>query len=635
MISQLIKIFKMSSKINFVKTLKYFAILSLMALAQIAYSQKPQAKRNSPVPLTPKQEETVKFYLDKSTRLETEEKDLKEASRFLNDAALIYWENFQYQKAVNLYEKSAALNATLGNLSGLSMLQNNLGMIYSDLSDYTKSLDYFQKTLEHRRKTNEKLGMISALVNCSVVLNNLKRYDESIKYLEEATALAKEINDVEQIRMCYGLLSETYEKNGNSEKSIYYFNFYRSLNDLISNEKVAEAQRSTEEAQLKNLQLEVAKRDKELELYRKQQEVEQEHEKNSALYKNLSKTEVVVELLKKETELKKLEAARQEEKFKQERMIKNIAIGGIAFFVLLLGFVIKSFFQKKKDNKLLGEQNTAIREQQSLILEKNDALNVAYTDIAVKNTQITDSINYASRIQSSMLNKHEGLQKYIPQSFIFFQPKQVVSGDFYWYAEIDKKIIVAAVDCTGHGVPGAFMSLIGSNLMNSIVEQQRVTSPAEILKRLHSGVNKALNQTLTDNKDGMDAAICTIDKEKKSLLFSGAHNPLVLINNGEMNFFKGSRQSVGGKEEQKSFDEIEIPFQAGARFYLYSDGYEDQFGGKDDRKFTSKKFKELLFEIHTKPMDEQGELIKKTINAWKEGYKQIDDILVMGGLIES
>jgi serine phosphatase RsbU (regulator of sigma subunit) len=616
----------MSSKINFVKTLKYFAILSLMALAQIAYSQKPQAKRNSPVPLTPKQEETVKFYLDKSTRLETEEKDLKEASRFLNDAALIYWENFQYQKAVDLYEKSAALNATLGNLSGLSMLQNNLGMIYSDLSDYTKSLDYFQKTLEHRRKTNEKLGMISALVNCSVVLNNLKRYDESIKYLEEATALAKEINDVEQIRMCYGLLSETYEKNGNSEKSIYYFNFYRSLNDLISNEKVAEAQKNTEKAQLKNLQLEVAKRDKELELYRKQQEVEQEHEKNSALYKNLSKTEVVVELLKKETELKKFEAARQEEKFKQERMIKNIAIGGIAFFVLLLGFVIKSYFQKKKDNKLLGEQNTAIREQQSLILEKNDALNVAYTDIAVKNTQITDSINYASRIQSSMLNKHEGLQKYIPQSFIFFQPKQVVSGDFYWYAEIDKKIIVAAVDCTGHGVPGAFMSLIGSNLMNSIVEQQRVTSPAEILKRLHSGVNKALNQTLTDNKDGMDAAICTIDKEKKSL---------VLINNGEMNFFKGSRQSVGGKEEQKSFDEIEIPFQAGARFYLYSDGYEDQFGGKDDRKFTSKKFKELLFEIHTKPMDEQGELIKKTINAWKEGYKQIDDILVMGGLIES
>jgi serine phosphatase RsbU (regulator of sigma subunit) len=614
--------------------LKFVAMVALLALAPLAFSQKPQAKRNTPIALTVKQEETVKFYLEKSKRLETEEKDLKEASRFLNDAALIYWESFQYQKAVDLYEKSAELNTTLGNVSGLSMLHNNLGMIYSDLGNYEKALDYFQKTLKHRRKTNEKLGMISALVNCSVVMNNLRRYDESINHLDEATALAKEINDVEQIRMCYGLLSETYEKKGDSEKSIYYFNFYRSLNDMISNEKVAEAEKSKEEALLKNLQLEVAKRDKEIELYRKQQEVEKEQEKNSALYKNLSKTEVVVELLKKEGELKKLEAQQQEEKFSQERLIKNVAIGGIAFFVLLLGFVIKSYIQKQQDNKLLGEQNTEIREQQAVILEKNDALNVAYTDIEVKNTQITDSINYASRIQSSMLNKHEGLQKYLPKSFIFFQPKQVVSGDFYWYAEIDKKIIVAAVDCTGHGVPGAFMSLIGSNLMNSIVEQQRVTSPAEILKRLHAGVNKALNQTQTDNKDGMDAAICVIDKEKKSLLFAGAHNPLVLINNGEMNFFKGSRQSIGGKEEQKSFEEIEIPFQNGARFYLYSDGYEDQFGGQDDRKFTSKRFKELLVEIHAKPMNEQGELIKKTINAWKEGYKQIDDILVMGGLIE-
>jgi serine phosphatase RsbU (regulator of sigma subunit) len=132
----------------------------------------------------------------------------------------------------------------------------------------------------------------------------------------------------------------------------------------------------------------------------------------------------------------------------------------------------------------------------------------------------------------------------------------------------------------------------------------------------------------------MDAAIITIDTQAKLLLFSGAHNPLVLINKGELNHFKGSRQSVGGKEEQKEFEQVEIPFESGACFYLFSDGYEDQFGGSENKKFTSKKLRELLLQIHTKPMSEQTDMMKKTIDQWKEGYKQIDDILVMGGVIE-
>ncbi len=256
------------------------------------------------------------------------------------------------------------------------------------------------------------------------------------------------------------------------------------------------------------------------------------------------------------------------------------------------------------------------------------------TEITKKNDDIESSIRYASRIQAAILPQKNKIKKLLPESFILFKPRDIVSGDFYWLSENDGKIIITAVDCTGHGVPGAFMSMISSTILNEIVNQKNIVNSASILENLHTGVNTSLKQKETANQDGMDMALCTIDKENKVCYFSGAKNPLVYIQNGELKQLKGDKMPIGGmlseRKNHKPFASYEIPLKEDNTFYLFSDGYQDQFGGPKGRKFMRKRFKELLFEIHQKPMEEQKLILDKEIELWKGKLEQIDDILVIG-----
>jgi len=281
-----------------------------------------------------------------------------------------------------------------------------------------------------------------------------------------------------------------------------------------------------------------------------------------------------------------------------------------------------------------------VEEQKENLNRFNEELNATLElvstqkhEIEIKNRDITSSINYAKRIQTALLPEAAKLKRALPEHFIFLKPRDIVSGDFYWFMESEDKVFLAAADCTGHGVPGAFMSVIGDVLLNQIVSEQKITSPDLILNHLHKGVQKILRQNETENRDGMEIALCVIDYKTGVLNYAGAMSSLYFFRNGESTELKGDRCSIGGVqlEENRIFTLHSIEINEPLAFYIFSDGYKDQFGGPDGRKFMSKKFKEMLAEIHRLPSAEQRQKVEGEIVKWAgDKFKQTDDMLVIG-----
>lgn len=258
-------------------------------------------------------------------------------------------------------------------------------------------------------------------------------------------------------------------------------------------------------------------------------------------------------------------------------------------------------------------------------------------EIENKNRDITDSINYAQRIQASVLPPIKRLQDFFPGSFIFYQPRDIVSGDFYWYDKVwDNKFVIVCADSTGHGVPGAFMSMIGATLIKDICSRRDVRSPSMILKTLDMEIMNALNQNIEAERsnDGMDIIVAEIDLKSKNLRIASAMRPVILYIKDELIYVKGSRNSVGGRFDQESetkvFEEEEYLLSSGDLIYMFSDGYPDQFGGPLGKKFKMVRLKNLLVDIHDKPMDEQYNYVRNNFNLWKEDLEQVDDVLFMG-----
>ena len=306
----------------------------------------------------------------------------------------------------------------------------------------------------------------------------------------------------------------------------------------------------------------------------------------------------------------------------------------VCCMMLLTGFVFFIFFhyrEKRKTNILLKERNK----------------------------KIMDSINYASRIQKSILLPENEIKKILPESFIYFQPRDIVSGDFYWFAEVDEAhllcepivnkdellstsnsrlIIVAAVDCTGHGIPGAFMSLVGNSLLNEIIHEKHIIQPDSILKSMHNGVFKALHQKegVSLIQDGMEMSICVINPDKKHIEFSGAMNPIYIVKDNIVHMIKPDMLAIGGrsfrtrKNTEVEFTKQIIPIEKNMSVYMFTDGFADQFGGPENKKFNTTQFKNLLLNIHSMDMEMQKTAIEETIKNWRGDQKQTDDMLVIG-----
>lgn len=298
----------------------------------------------------------------------------------------------------------------------------------------------------------------------------------------------------------------------------------------------------------------------------------------------------------------------------------GILVGSVAVFSVLLLLARYRLTKKEIIARLKLAESNELLNDQKVIIEEN-------------HRSITDSIRYAEKIQHSILPDPNYIRRYLPESFVLFKPKDIVSGDFYWFAQSGDKKVIAAVDCTGHGVPGALMSMLGNSLLNRIVNDLNITEPAQILNELRNGVINSLKKNGTDPANGgMDMALCTIDSENRKLEFAGAFNPLVYVRNGEIGQVRANRMPIGRyiHKSTEPFTNHVLDIEPGDVFYLFSDGFQDQFGGPKDRKFGSKQFKQLLLSIHELPILKQKAALEKALTDWQGDQEQIDDVVVIG-----
>lgn len=375
------------------------------------------------------------------------------------------------------------------------------------------------------------------------------------------------------------------------------------------------------------------------------------HDQQIIINKQKSDVEKQKNILDKQNlhiEEQKKEISESEIKIKQQNLLisekialieKQKLVLGFSFILILaisfLGyFIYRSYKIKKLANIALEEKNRTILAQKAEIEEQRDIAENQRDQIAFQKRHIMDSIEYAKRIQTAILPSLELFSDKL-EHFVLYKPKDIVSGDFYWQSDLGDEMIVVVADCTGHGVPGAFMSMLGVSLLNEIIEKQEVISPDEILNRLRHGIINSLKQKEKADikegmKDGMDVAVCSINFNKNRLMFAGANNPLYLIRNNELSEIKGDKMPVAIHSVMNPFTLHELELQKGDSFYTFSDGYSDQFGGAENKKFLSKNFRNTILSFQGLPMLQQGVRLNEIFEQWRGENEQVDDVTVVG-----
>ena len=578
--------------------------------------------------------------------------DFNSAISIYTKTATTYWVAGNTNEAKTLFQKAINLSQSIGNNNALKILYTNIGMIDVDQENYSEAISSFEKCLAINRQQNRKPEIASTLINIANAYKDSDQPKQALKPAEEANTIAKEINDPKLLRNTYSLLSEIYDALGDANKSAEYFSLYTAFSRKIQRDEVqkkeAQAKELVNQAQSQLSEIKTQKELTEQELQAKQQALETVSDSLARAEQLTQEQQMEISLLSKEKQL-------QDITIKNQKLVRNIFIVIILAVLGIAIMITRYYLQKKKSNEKLEKQNREIIAQRDLIEAKSNELLVAMQQIEKQNRDITSSINYAQRIQEALLPTYDMLIPTINDAFILFHPREIVSGDFYWFSgytgsksiktssnrhfiqlpnktENESGFLIAAVDCTGHGVPGAFMSMIGLNLLDTLA-RSGITSPNEMLNEMHRYVRYLLKQENNDSRDGMDMALCNIKNNGQTIEFAGAKNPLYYITNGELFQIKGDPVPIGGlqKEEKREFTLHTINIDSPTSFYIFSDGFIDQFGGTDGRKFSSKRFKELLMTIQDLPMLQQQEILETTLEEWRgEEYQPIDDVLIVG-----
>ncbi|MBL7887942.1 MAG: tetratricopeptide repeat protein [Bacteroidia bacterium] len=489
----------------------------------------------------------------------------------------IYSDKKEFKKSLDYYFQSLELFLEVQNEEAIATNYNNIADTYLELKDYAKSLLYIMKAKELYEKIGNTYGLSLALNNIGDYYMKVGDAEKALEYYKRGLEKGKEIEANEHIIASYQGISEAYKKSGNYKMALQYHELFQQLNDSIYN---LESSNQIAEMQARF---------------------------------DTKKNEQEIALLTKDKQIK-------EDELNRQSIITKAIIGFGALLLLLSIVLIRGNRQKKRANRELAI--------------KNEKIELAYNIIEDQHKDIKDSINYAKRIQDAILPPNAIIKQSLPQSFIFYKPKDVVSGDFYWVENWGNKVLFAAVDCTGHGVPGAFMSIVGYNLLSKAVNELGLSRPALILNSLSKGIGKTLRQTgrETELKDGMDIALCSLDKNTNMLEYAGAYNPLYIVREGKLIELPSDKHPIGmyTGEQIEQYTNHEIQLQKGDTVYLFTDGYADQFGGEKGKKFKYKSLKELLISIQQKDMEEQKNILDTTLNKWKGNLEQVDDVLIMG-----
>jgi serine phosphatase RsbU (regulator of sigma subunit) len=590
-------------------------------------------------PLPPQQREEVAKYTELVNRF-SNAGNSQQAAFYLNKIAFIFWGNGSLRDAADAFNKAVPLYEKIGSVPDLKATYSNLGLLYADMNKLDQARDAFSKSLDVRRKSGAKVDVSAGLIDLGYILVVQKQHEQAIRYLEESLKIATEIDNQRLILNACRLLGIAYDGRGMIAKSKEYEAKYQAYQRLLQTQSVKqEYEEKVGKTMAETERERIEKRAKQLELVL--QKIKSEAAQDSLGFvvkatedslrnaERLSKQrQLEIGLLTKDKAIRELALKEKEAVQQNQQLIIYSTLGGMALLIVLALVTLRGYRTKKRANNRLESQNKEISAQRDHIRKQNE--------------NITKSINYAQGIQKALLPPQDTLVGFLEESFIYFRPRDLVSGDYYWFAPILAgedyyepgcgKFAIAAIDCTGHGVPGAFLSMIGYNLLNEII-RSGIHTPNLILQRLNQDIRRVLRQDETDNRDGMDMSLCVIDFDKKVLEFAGAKNPLVYIKSGEMVRIKGDKEPIGGfhTDQLRTFTNHTIEIDGPTYFYLFSDGYADQFGGPDGRKIMLKGFQDILFENHQKSMDEQKTILRNHLINWiGSDFKQVDDVLVMG-----
>lgn len=512
--------------------------------------------------------------------------------------------------------------------TGVTLCLKEFASIYYEMGNFNFAVVYGERVLERNRKTNNMLGVANSLSTLGKIYFDVKNYDKSEKYLIQAKNLKDSLNDNTENAAILRYLGKVYLKRGETLKAKRYFN--KSL-DFAQNQNLKQ--------EIKEVYLDISKlyetennTGKALKYYKKYITLK-DSLNNQKINELALQYEFDKEQRKREFE-RMQEDIRQEARLQREKILKWAFASGFVFMLVLAFVIFKSYQRKKKTNILLTKQKNEIAEQKDEIEAQRDFVTKQRDKIAHQNTIITDSIEYAKRIQSALFPQEKFLNKVLGEYFIYMKPKNIVSGDFYWVAEKGNKLIITVSDCTGHGVPGAFMSMLGIAFLNEIVNKSKVLKAGKILDQLREIIIDSLHQEygIKGSKDGMDMALCIIDKKSLEMQFAGAYNSAFIIRGNEFSELKADKMPIGihAIKVDKPFSNQEFKLKKQDMLYLFSDGYADQFGGEKGLKFKQNTFKDLLAEIAKLPVDEQQEKIESKMRAWQGDFAQLDDMMIIG-----
>ena len=516
---------------------------------------------------------------------------------FNSNIASLYRNKKEYDKAIKYY--TVALNKTKNN-DTLEMYPNiylGFGDIYYAEKDFNKSLEYYTKFLSLSTFIGDSSYICSANSGIGNVYKSKKQYSDAIEYLNRSLLFADDernsnsylgLGEIYMAKKQYNLAQVNFNKSLNLSKKIQFKSIiclnYKNIYQLDSC-------KHNYLGSMENHKLYIAYRDS---MYNLDNE------------RKMVATELNYNFDKEKTSLK-LES---ELKSNKQKSIITIIAFVLSLVVLIALFIYKIYLSKNKSNKLITYQKHLVEEKQK---------------------EIVDNITYAKRIQSSIIPTNEYITKYAKENFIMYNPKDIVSGDFYWATELNGKFYVATADCTGHGVSGSMMSMLNISALNEVVNHRKTANTGDILNEVRNEIINALNPKGNEGvNDGMDCVMCAFDFDKKTLQYSAANNSFYIVRNGELIVCKSDKMPIGLGIKNDSFTTNEIQLQDNDMVYTFTDGYADQFGGEKCKKFKYKQLEELLLSISTLSVTEQKNILNEIFNAWKGTTEQTDDVLIMG-----
>jgi serine phosphatase RsbU (regulator of sigma subunit) len=624
-----------------------------------------------------------KAYADSALAIALEENDEKVLGNAYLNVGHYYRTEQQPDSAIHFYKLSLDLKIRQKDSVGMGAAYNSIGFCTYSKGDISGALDYYYKSVEIREALNDKKGLANAYLNIAFV--HLDRHDtkpaldalgkshqlftelgipQSVanvcnaygiafvndsnyvparRYYEESLSIRTQLGDSAGMAECYTNIGNIYNLQHMHDSAFMYYRKTIAFLDMVSADHAVSflANYATSAAQIgkldsaqwaimyaKSITSQNAQPDLRISLYGALATYYEAIGKlDSALYYSTSyyqlrdsvyrseSTKALGEMETKYQTTKKQKAIDDLTALQKQKDLQLLSLSvGAGLLVLLAGFVIYGSIQRKKTNRLLEKQNH---------------------EISVKNKDITDSITYARRIQQSVLPDERILFDNVGDAFIHYQPRDIVSGDFYWFRKEGSRLYVACADCTGHGVPGALVSVIGVNLLGQIIDSEKNISTGHLLDQLHRRMFVALNKDseARGSKDGMDIAVICIDKQTKQVEFSGASRSILRVSSSGAEQIKGNRFSIGGVHEVHETDMFTtavLPLMSGDAYYLFTDGFADQFGGPQNKKFMSRQLSDLLYAHSRLPMNEQQQKLEETFRQWKGMHEQVDDVLIIG-----